>query len=61
MPESELFEHFVQFYEADPALSDSLTSFIGAGLSAGDASALWRGDRRGTSRKAGTGKTPLGM
>ncbi len=37
MPEAELFEHFVQFYEADPALSDSVASFIGGGLTAGEA------------------------
>ena len=37
MPERELYEHSVQFYETDPALSDSLTSFIASGLTAGDA------------------------
>ena len=30
-------EHFVQFYEADTFLLDSLSGFIGAGLGAGDA------------------------
>jgi MEDS: MEthanogen/methylotroph, DcmR Sensory domain len=30
-------EHFVQFYEADTYLLDSLSSFIGAGLGEGDA------------------------
>jgi signal transduction histidine kinase/CheY-like chemotaxis protein len=34
---SELEEHFVQFYEADEFLLDSLGGFIGAGLAAGDA------------------------
>jgi signal transduction histidine kinase/ActR/RegA family two-component response regulator len=37
MSEPELFEHFVQFYEADPALYDSLVTFIGGGLAAGEA------------------------
>jgi signal transduction histidine kinase/FixJ family two-component response regulator len=37
MRESEQFEHFVQFYEADLPLSDSLSSFIGDGLTAGEA------------------------
>ena len=30
-------EHFVQFYETDTFLLDSLSGFIGVGLSAGDA------------------------
>jgi signal transduction histidine kinase len=30
-------DHFVQFYDTDPFLLDSLSSFIGMGLSAGDA------------------------
>src|SRR4051812_8872019 len=29
-------EHFVQFYEADTSLLDSLTGFIGTGLAAGE-------------------------
>ncbi|HEX8423881.1 MAG TPA: ATP-binding protein [Pyrinomonadaceae bacterium] len=33
----ELEEHFVQFYDADEFLLDSLGGFIGAGLAAGDA------------------------
>ena len=37
MSESEPFEHFVQFYEADSALSDSLVEFIGGGLAGGEA------------------------
>ena len=37
MAKSDEFEHVVQFYEADPALSDSLARFIGDGLAAGEA------------------------
>jgi signal transduction histidine kinase/ActR/RegA family two-component response regulator len=37
MSDPEPFEHFVQFYEADQPLSDSLASFIGGGLAAGEA------------------------
>jgi signal transduction histidine kinase/ActR/RegA family two-component response regulator len=37
MSDPEPFEHFVQFYEADQPLSDSLASFIGDGLTAGEA------------------------
>jgi hypothetical protein len=37
MSDPEPFEHFVQFYEADQPLSDSLASFIGDGLAAGEA------------------------
>ena len=36
MVPAEEFEHFVQFYEADPPLLDSLSGFIGGGLAAGD-------------------------
>ncbi len=36
MSDSEPFEHFVQFYEADQPLFDSLASFIGGGLTAGE-------------------------
>ena len=37
MAETDEFEHVVQFYEADPSLSDSLARFIGEGLAAGEA------------------------
>jgi signal transduction histidine kinase/ActR/RegA family two-component response regulator len=37
MVETEEFEHVVQFYEAEPPLSDSLLGFIGDGLAAGEA------------------------
>jgi len=37
MAETDAFEHVVQFYQADPSLSDSLARFIGDGLAAGEA------------------------
>jgi signal transduction histidine kinase/CheY-like chemotaxis protein len=37
MPRAEELEHFVQFYEAEPPLFDSLVSFIGDGLAAREA------------------------
>jgi signal transduction histidine kinase/ActR/RegA family two-component response regulator len=37
MLQTEEFEHVVQFYEAEPPLSDSLAGFIGGGLAAGEA------------------------
>jgi hypothetical protein len=37
MAQGEEFEHFVQFYEAEPPLFDSLVGFIGDGLAAGEA------------------------
>lgn len=40
-------ENFVQFYETDKFLLDSLSGFVGAGMSSGDA--CNRGDHRKTS------------
>ena len=37
MSDPEPFEHFVQFYEADPSLTTRCVTFIGGGLAAGEA------------------------
>ncbi|HYN85495.1 MAG TPA: ATP-binding protein [Pyrinomonadaceae bacterium] len=39
-------EHFVQFYESEPFLLDSVSGFVSAGLGAGDACVVVAGPRR---------------